>query len=182
MNAVLCALSDKRRLLLEDSPELLHDVLAARTRERIPGLLDLGKTWHALDVITSDEGEDAVLGDAILGRSGRAFGPELSFGRGKLLAPARVGEISKALAALGDDPVRERYETLRGRGVHGGYGPKSGLVTMEAEYDRELAALGIADDDEEEVEKLELAQRLEAVVTFYRDAAARGDSVLVVVV
>lgn len=170
MHGVLCALSAKRRAMLEEDPELFSEVLAAREHERVPGLLDLDKSWHALDVLLG-EGDDEVLGDAILGRSGRSFGPSLSFGRPKLLEPARVAEIASALAALPDDLVDRRYAALARRNVHGGYGPKP-------HGDDELD--GLVDDETEERE--ELRARLERVQAFYRDAAQRGDAVIAVVV
>lgn len=168
MHGVLCALSAKRRAMLEEDPELFSEVLAARAHEPVPGLLDLDKSWHALDMLLG-EGDDEVLGDAILGRSGRSFGPSLSFGRPKLLEPARVAEIASAVAALPDDLVDRRYASLARRTVHGGYGPKP-------RGDDEL------DGDEETEEREELRARVERVQAFYRDAAERGDAVIAVVV
>ncbi len=175
MQGILCALSDKRRAMLEDDPELFSAVLSARHEEQVPGLLDLDRSWHALDVLLG-EGEDAVLGDAVLGRRGRSFGPSLAFGRPKLLEPPRVVEVAGALSALPKDTVERGYGSLAGRTVHGGYGPKE---SPASQYDDLLVGV---DDHEVGAERAELRTRFEAVRRFYREAAERGDSVLAVVI
>lgn len=175
MSGLLFALSDKRRAMLEEEPELLLDVIEARHRERIPGLLDLDKAWHALDVLLGAD-EDELLGDAVMARTGKKFGPEIAYGRGRLLSPTRVAKVCQALEAISDDLVEERYEALRGQEVHGGYGPKA---EGPSEYAEELEELG---DDEERSEKDELSTRLESLRAFYREAKKKGDAVLSIVV
>jgi hypothetical protein len=181
MNGVLCALSEARRAMLEEDPDLLQEVIAHRHRERIPGLLDLDKAWMALDILLGED-QDAVLGDAVLGRSGPKFGPKLSYGRGRLLLPDRVAAVAAALGALPEGLVDQRYDLLAGREVHGGYGPKP-LALGPAEYAQELADLGDdGDEDEEQVEREELETRIEGLKAFYRAAAEKGQSVLCMVV
>ena len=175
MTGILLALSDKRRAKLEKEPGLLADVLDARREERVPGLLDLGKAWHALDVMLGGESDD-VLGDAVLARSGTKFGPSMSYGPVRLLSAGRVAMICDALAALPDELAFERYERLRGQDVHGRYGPKD--EQGPAEYAEELAAL---EDDEERDEKEELARYFEALREIYREAKERGEAVLSIV-
>jgi hypothetical protein len=168
MNGIVCALSAKRRELIEEEPELLVEVIQARRREPIRGLLDLGKAWHALDVMLG-EGDDPLLGDVVLARSGAHLGPELAFGRPLLLDPGRVKEVAEALAELPEDWVESRYAALAGKKVHGGYGPRA----------------ADPDDDEalqEEEEREELGNLFARLVALYRDAAARGESVLAIVV
>jgi hypothetical protein len=161
--------------MLEEEPELLLDVIEARHRERIPGLLDLDKAWHALDLMLGAD-EDDLLGDAVLARSGKKFGPEISYGRGRLLSASRVAKVSRALDALAESLVEDRYEDLRGKEVHGGYGPKE---EGPAEYAEELEELG---DDEEKTEREELTTRFESLRAFFREASKRGDAVLSIVV
>jgi hypothetical protein len=62
MHGILITLSTKRLAQLEEDPETLEDVLDARHEQPIPGLLDIGKAWDALDVMLSDRGKDALLG------------------------------------------------------------------------------------------------------------------------
>lgn len=175
MKGLLLALSDKRMAMLEEEPELLFDVIEARHREPIAGLLDLDKAWHALDLLLGAD-EDDLLGDAVLARSGKSFGPEISYGRGHLLSPARVSSISAALEALPESTVEDRYHSLRGREVHGGYGPKA---EGPAEYAEELDALG---DEEERAEQEELATCFEGLRAFYLRASRRGEAVLSMVI
>jgi hypothetical protein len=171
MNGILCRLSPKRLDLLREEPSLLSEVILERHDTRIPGLLDLGKTWDALDLMISDRGSDQVLGDAVLGRGGSSFGPTMSFGRPRLLAPERVNEIARELAVLGDDLVRDRYDRLRGKNVHGNFGPDGD----EEEEDPE----GL---EEKEAEIEELTRHYRALRDLYAEAASSGHSILIVVV
>lgn len=183
MTGILCALSKQRRALLEEDPPLLAHVIAARRHERVPGLLVLGKTWHALDLIMGG-GRDAVLGDAVLARSGQSFGPSMSLGQPKLLEPDRVEAVADALEALPVELVHDRYPLLTGQDAHGGFGPKPQPPAPPTEYDPELAALGFDDEEdaEEAAERDELSVALERLTVFYRAAADRGDAVIAVVV
>jgi hypothetical protein len=91
MFGILITLSPKRLAVLEEDPETLIDVVESRDEQPIPGLLDIGNAWDALDIMLSDRGKDALLGDAVLGRSGRKFGD----GSARVLGRARVAEIAK---------------------------------------------------------------------------------------
>lgn len=159
MYGVMITLSPKRLAQLESDPETLEDVLEARHETEIPGLLDLGVTWDALDVILSDRGKDVILGDAVLGRSGRPLDVEGSFQSARVLDAKRVAEIAKKLDGLAPAHVKERYPSLAAAKVHGKLGAKH---------------------DEEEREGLEiLAKR---VVALYRDAAKQNHQMLVMIV
>jgi uncharacterized protein DUF1877 len=105
-HGVLITLSPKRLAQLEEDPDTLEDVLDARHDTEIPGLLDVGTAWDALDVLLSDRGKEAVLGDAIMARTGRALGDA------RVIGPQRVAEIAKRLDALGASHVRDRYAAL----------------------------------------------------------------------
>src|SRR5438445_13701327 len=98
-HGILITCSTKRLAQLEEDPETLEDVVDARDETAIPGLLDLGSAWDALDILLSDRGRDALLGDTVLARTGREL-EEVAFDHARLLAPPRVAEVAKALAAL----------------------------------------------------------------------------------
>jgi hypothetical protein len=157
MNGVLCTLSEKRLRQIQESPELVSELIAARFDGDVPGLLDLEKTWDALDVLLSDRGRDPVLGDAILARSGREIGPDLSYDKARVLTATRVAEVAAAMKRLSRDVVRERFETLHEKKVHGGFG---------------------REDDHAE----ELGRVLAEVVQLYTRAAAAGHGMLAAVV
>jgi len=108
MHAILITMSPKRLAQCQEDPDTLADVVEARLETEIPGLLDLGTAWNALDVLLSDGGKDAVLGDAVLARTGEPFDSE--FRSARLLAPARVAEVAKKLEALKVNTVIERHE------------------------------------------------------------------------
>ncbi len=177
MYALLCTLSDKRRALLDEDGTLVVDLVQARRSEPIPGMLEIGKAWDALDVILNGGREgDGLLGDAILARSGRAIGPALAYGRAKLLEPARVKEIADALDALPESLVRDRYPLLKAHGVHGGYGTTEGEVSPEVE--ELLEEEGFTDDDIDEEEAAELELALDDLRKHYRKAADAGHGML----
>jgi len=160
MYGVMITLSPKRLAQIESDPETLEDVLEARHETQIPGLLDLGVTWDALDLILSDRGKDTVLGDAILGRSGRELDVETeSLKSARLLDAKRVVEIAKKLEGLGAGHVKDRYGSLAGTKVHGNLGAKP---------------------DEEEREGLEILTK--QLVALYKDAAKQQYSMLLMVV
>ncbi len=150
---ILITLSPKRLAQLEEDPETLEDVLDARHETEIPGLLDLGKAWDALDVLLSDRGKDAILGDVVLARTGRPLDTA------RVLAPARVAEIAKRLEALAPTHVKDRYASLGAAKVHGKFGERP---------------------DDEEREGLEIVLR--RVIALYKSAAAQKHSVLAVLV
>jgi hypothetical protein len=159
MYGVIITLSPKRLAQVEGDPETLEDVLEARHETAIPGLLDLGVTWDALDVIFSDRGKDAVLGDAILGRSGRKLELEGSFQSARVLGPARVTEVAKKLESLGAGHIKDRYPALAAAKVHGKLGAKP---------------------DDEEREGLEIIAK--QLVALYKDAAKQQHSMLLMIV
>lgn len=158
---VMITLSPKRLAQIEGDPETLEDVIEARHDEEIPGLLDLGVTWDALDVILSDRGKDAVLGDAILGRTGRKLNnaKNTSAQSARVLDAKRVAEISAKLEGLAKTHVSDKYKRLAGAETHGqiGYEP-----------------------DDEELEGLQIL--VKRVAALYKDAASKQHQMLVLIV
>lgn len=111
-HAILIALSAKRLALVESEPETLEDVVEARHEEPIPGLLDLSTHWELLDMALSGRGRDAVLGDAVLARSGSKLDVDTAFEQARVLAPARVAEVARKLGELSAAVVTERFRQL----------------------------------------------------------------------
>jgi hypothetical protein len=155
-HGILITLSAKRLAQVTQDPETLEDVVDARDEAAIPGLLDLGNAWDALDVLVSNRGQDALLGDALLARSGKEL-EDAAFDHARLLGPARVAEVAKALAALPKGLVADRYGTLAAKKVEGGLGK-----------------------DQEEIEGLDLLLR--RVIALYQDAAKQQHSMLALLV
>jgi hypothetical protein len=171
MDAVLCSLSPKRLAMIEEDPEVVTDLIDARHESEIPGLLDLGNTWHALDVILG-EGKNAVLGDAVLARTGE----KLPGGaKAKLLGPARVAEIAKALAALPPTQVKDKFKSLAGKQVHGNYGDDPGV-------DDDTAYLKEKVQKRQAAEVKELTEALQSLTALYTEAAKTKYSILMVIV
>jgi hypothetical protein len=108
MHAILITMSPKRLAQIQEDPETLADVVEARHETAIPGLLDLGTGWSQLDAMLSDAGKDAVLGDAVLARSGEPF--DSDFKSARLLTPARVAEIAKRLETIKAATILGRHD------------------------------------------------------------------------
>jgi hypothetical protein len=174
MDALLCTLSPKRLALIEEDPDVLTELIEARKEQEIPGLLDLGKTWHALDIMLGD-GKDEVLADALVARTGKKMKAGAAFGKARMIGAARVAEIAKALVALPDTLVKERYGALYGTTVHGGYGQE-----LIAPDDKEWLRDKITKNQAAEIE--ELGEALAAVIALYKSAAAQKHSMMSVII
>ena len=174
MDALLCSLSPKRLAMIEEDPEVLSELIDARHDGEIPGLVDLGNTWHALDILLGD-GKDDVLADALVARNGKKMKAEAAHGKARMIGAGRVAEIAKALAELPATLVADRYASLFGKTVHGGYGQE-----MVAPDDKQWLRDKIAKNQKTEIEKLTAA--FTAVVALYKQAAAAKHSMMSVIV
>lgn len=169
-SGILCTLSEPRVRILGSNPDLIRELIEARHDSEIPGLLDLGETWDALDFLLSERGVNAVLGDAILARRGVTFGPVLGAGaqetagggsKARILSIDQVREVNEALKRLPAGLVKARYADLRGRDIQGGYSAPS-------------------EDPSESIEELEEA--LDDVKDLFQRAADQGHAMLSVLV
>jgi len=123
----------------------------------------------------SDRGSDALLGDALLGRSGRKLQQRGPFSKARILEPARVKELAAALAQLPSDLVRQRYPTLAGREVYGDFGQEIAAEDAPAFVRGQVGKV-------REREIGELGKRLAALVGLYGEAARKGQWMLTLVV
>jgi hypothetical protein len=174
MDALLCSLSPKRLAMIEEDPEVLTELIEARHDGEIPGLLDLGNTWHALDIMLGD-GKDEVLSDALVARNGKKLKAEAAHGKARMIGASRVAEIAKALSALPETLVADKYSTLYGKTVHGGYGQE-----MIAPDDKQWLRDKIVKNQKTEIEKL--SEAFAAVVALYVEAASKKHSMMSVIV
>jgi hypothetical protein len=139
-HGILIALSSKRLALLQAEPETLEDVIEARHEDKIPGLLDLETHWETLDAALSGRGRDAVLGDAVLARTGTPLDVDTAFESARVLAPERVAEIAAKLAEVPAGTVRERVLQLAAVRAPGKGGSDKIAAALEALF-AELVAL-----------------------------------------
>src|SRR5262245_39370722 len=174
MDALLCTLSPKRLALIEEDPDVLTELIEARAEQEIPGLLDLGNTWHALDIMLGD-GKDEVLADALVARNGKKMKAGAAHGKARMIGAARVAEIAKALTALPDTLVKDRYGSLYGKTVHGGYGQE-----LVAPDDKQWLRDKITKNQQKEIQ--ELTEAFEAVVNLYKQAAVDKHSMMSVII
>lgn len=158
--------------MLEEEPDLLDEVLSSRRDVAIPGLMDLGKTWDALDRLVTGGRTEGPLADAVLGRGGRPFGKRGAIGRPRLLDAKRVGEVSAALEELPADVVRQRYRSLAGKNVHAGYGQE-----VPAADDTAYLKKKVQETTEREIGELEGV--LTTLRETYAKAAKSGHAMLV---
>jgi hypothetical protein len=144
--------------MLEKQPDLVDEIAQARFAGDIPGLVDLDKTWDALQKMLGEE-----LAEAVVATAGMTVG-STGFGPATIVGPERVAQLAAALEQLPSDFVEQRYAALHGRNVHGGYGqevPHSG----DGAWLREQVLANRASEIET------LTGALNAVVELYRRAA-----------
>jgi hypothetical protein len=174
MELVLCAMSAKRRGMLEEDPSLLRELLSARHEDKVPGMLDLGKTWDALDRIIAPKQKDPILSDAILARSGVKTKARAGVGQARLLEPPRVMEIAAKLEGLEDlvSLVEDGYDSLTG--AHGGWGEHK-AAKGDSKWLKEKATSARTDEIKQ------LVDMLDNVITLYAEAAKAEQSMLSIV-
>ncbi len=172
MYALLCSLSAKRLALIEEDPELLEDLIDARNTGDIPGLLDLDKSWHALQLLAVEV--DPVLEHAFAAATGRRLAAGAAFGAARVLPPDHVARIAKALAALPATFVRDRYASLHGKSVHGGFGQH-----FVGSADKAWLRGKIEEQQQGEIDQL--ADMLAKVTALYVEAATEKRSMLSVI-
>lgn len=137
-------------------PEDMEDILFPDDEEDPSvGEADLDKAWHAIHyVLTGSGGPDGTpLGDAVLG--GEAFGPDLGYGRARIVPARRVAEISAALQQLDFAAAFERVDKSPQR----------------------LERIYLADDLVSEYEYI--AHWYPALVEVYARASADGNAMLI---
>ncbi|MEU9511381.1 YfbM family protein [Micromonospora sp. NPDC048169] len=125
-----------------------------------PDELDLDKAWHGLHYLLNGTTYE-VRGDAgpaIVG--GDPIGPDLGMGPARLLMPDAVRTVAAGLDAVDDATLRARFDPA---------------AMSEAEIYPH-----IWDDGDDEFDSY-LLPNFAALCTFYRDAAARGEAVLLAI-
>ena len=172
--AILCTLSPRRTEQLLSDAAVVHDLLEAPVDLDIPGLLDLGRTWDALDLLVSERGEHPLLGDAILARTGRSL-PVVGRGRPpRILDSDRVAAVADALVRIPEDLIPARYPDLYGRQVHGAFGQTLCAIDEAPDIRTELQRMRIA-------ETAELDAMFRALAHLYVQAADDGHGMLSIV-
>jgi hypothetical protein len=162
--------------MIEEDPSIVRELLSARNEGPVPGLLDLGRTWDALDRILAKakSTKDGLLADAILARSGAKTKARAGFGNARILEPDRVVQIASALDGLDDlmSLVEDRYEELAG--AHGGWGEHR-IAKGDSKWLRDKAKQARV------AEVKTLVEMLDAVISLYGDAATAKQSMLSIV-
>jgi len=93
-----------------DHPDELPGFLYQEREDTTPlSATDIDKAWHGLHYLLTGTayGGALPLADAILG--GEEFGEEMDYGPARLLAAPKVAAIAEALAALGPEQLKARY-------------------------------------------------------------------------
>lgn len=170
IHAVLAALDESRRTALERAPDPAIDDAVAAGRRDEPWVLDLGKDGMFIDAAlrAHDAGPAARAVD--LGKAGQPVGGDGGYGRARYLVPAEVAAIAASLAALDDDVFPQPDPD--------GYAPDPRLDS-DARLQRVAKAIDLLGADSDNRDWMDaLAALLGDVRTFYSEAAARGDGVL----
>jgi hypothetical protein len=141
-------------------PNVATDLMDDEAAGATPGrTVDLDKAWHGVHFLLTGTAWDTYtdLGMAVLG--GDPLGDDLGYGPVRLLDPHQVSRVSAALAALCREQLRRRFDRAQ------------------------LSALEIYPDiwDDPDVLDGYLLPNLDDLVTFYAEAAAGGEAVLLAI-
>ena len=153
------AVSEDTLRNLRDDEESIEEFLYPDDGESEPeNYVDVDKAWHGIHYLLTGEsgGGQEPLSLAIFG--GVEFGPEVGIGSARFLTSIQVAELANALDAI---PI----ETLAAR-----FNPKD-MEQKEIYPD----VIWVRDNRESLEYLLENYQQL---LSFYRDAAVRGDAVV----
>lgn len=156
------AISAKELDAIQDDESLLDEFLYPDNDEGEPeNTVDVDKAWHGIHYVlngTSGEAE-GPLGQAVLG--GEVIGEDQGMGPARYLTPQQVKDIAAALDALSMDEFKARYKPIEMTAAE---------IYPEIIWER---------DDEDALDYL--IENYQVMVSFYRDAAARGDGVILTI-
>ncbi len=115
--------------------------------------LNLDKSWHGIHFLLTGKTDEAPppLGNAILG--GTEIGEDLGYGPARYLTPDQVREAAQALSAITSEDFARRFDpqTIR----------QAGVYALENDATADYCV-----------------QYFEKLVAYYRDAAAKGNAML----
>ena len=159
MVGCLAAVDAKTILELQSDPDQMDDFLNPDDEDdedgELPNSCDLDKAWHCIHFMlcgSPDTNED-VLSWAILG--GVEVGEDIGYGPARILQPEQVKKIAIALSQIDSALFRSRYEPEK--------------MLKKKIY---LAEMCVRDG----IEAFDyFLQNYNSLVTFYEDAAGRGD-------
>jgi hypothetical protein len=158
----LRALRWQRRRGLIEPAEPVTPVARGLEKPRAAAL-DIGKEWHGLHFLLCGTARKArgPLGMTILG--GRALGPNLGYGRARVLEAAHVTLVAEALDSCRIPDLRRRFDppAMARQRVH----PPGAWRDLDDPNDKRLALRGL------------LAAFI-AVRSYYRKAAAAGNAMV----
>ena len=141
----------------DDSDEMFGEIDVDAVRAQVATSVDLDKSWHGVHfLLTRTEWDTGtLLGQAILG--GQEVGEDGGYGHPRLLPPNLVRDVSAALTSVDPGDLRARFDP--------------------AAFDAaDIYPSGIW--HEEDILDTYLLANLNALTTFYADAAKAGHAVL----
>ncbi|MGC4896096.1 YfbM family protein [Micromonospora sp. DT31] len=154
-------LSGEELAAVQADPDTVIAVLDTEPTGPEPaGSVDLDKAWHGLHYLLTGSAHEIPEGpgEAILG--GDPIGPDLGMGPARLLEPKLVARVAAALDSMDETTLRARYDPA---------------ALGEAEVYPHVWEDGDVEFDDY------LLPHYHELRTFYRNAAARGEAVLLTV-
>lgn len=140
---------------LRASPDQLEDFLYPDDGDSEPeNSVCVDKAWHGIHYLLAGDVDhvDAPAGWAVMG--GREIGEDMGYGPARWLDPDQVRRVAEALPDVDEFSVRFDPEAMTRNGVY-----------PDVIWLRDADSLDY------------LVENYEPLLTFYRDAAARGDGV-----
>lgn len=111
MCGMMKILSESEYKELQENPMDVEDILFPDSSDDpFSGQFDLDKCWHELHfLLTGSIAPDGtILGDAVLG--GEELGPDLGYGRARLVSPDRAKFLFQALGDLDFDGLCQKLD------------------------------------------------------------------------
>jgi hypothetical protein len=151
------ALSTKQLDAIAKDEGLLEKTLENSTGKQS---MDLDKAWHGIHFLLNGTAWSitTVAGEAILG--GREFGPDMGYGRPKLISADKVKQIATALANVTATELSSRYhpEAMEKAEIYPSIWKQEGPQALPY-----------------------LLNGYSALLAFYQRAAERGESIVIVI-
>lgn len=153
------AIDAKKLATIQSNPSLIEDFLYPDDDLGEPEhSIDVDEAWHGLHYLLTGQAEEShgPLAQAILG--GQSIGEDVGLGPARILTPPQVKEIAAELGRLTDEDLRARYKPVEMTALQ---------IYPELIWERD-GEDGFA----------YLVENFEVMAEFYREAAARGDGVV----
>ena len=159
MTASLAAVDQATLSRLKSDPGAVEDYIYPNDGDdEPPNSIDVDKAWHGIHFLLTGqaEGGQEPLALALLG--GEELGDDVGYGPARFLTPQQVNAVATALVGLDEEAFRDRFDPA---------------AMTDAQIYPDVIWLR---DGKDALDYL--VENYHSMVSFYREAASRGDGAL----